>query len=168
MISLIPPKDIKNDPSETDLGHKPPHLHRSLELSPIEEGEHILIKDSKESKTWYCAQVLEKLPDRIKVSYYTTITPSLAKHAKSSYEEKLVKIQEAVFLKTWSIPTGESTTVESVSSRRKNKLWTGLIPLTFLDDVLLIRNVGLTALGSLSLPTAELAANLKIAHQVGA
>jgi hypothetical protein len=117
MISLIPPKDIKDDPSETNLGYKPPHLHRSLELSPIEEGEYVVIKDSKESKTWYCAQVLEKLPDKIKVSYYTTITPSLAKYAKSSYEEKLVRIQEAIFLKTWSIPTGESTTVEPVSGK---------------------------------------------------
>jgi hypothetical protein len=54
MISLIPPKDIKNDPSETNLGHKPPHVHRSfLVLSPIEEGEYVLIKDLKESKTWY-------------------------------------------------------------------------------------------------------------------
>ncbi len=110
--------------------------------------------------------MLEKLPDRIKVSYYTTITPTLAKYAKSSYEEKLGRIQEAIFLKTWSIPTGESTTVESVSFKRRNKLWTGLIPLKCLDDVLLIRNVGLTALGSLTSLTAILAANLKIAHKV--
>jgi hypothetical protein len=79
MISLIPPKDIKDDPSETNLGHKTPRVHRSLVLSPIEEGKYVFIKDSKESKTWYCAQVLEKLPDRIKVSYQTTITPSLAR-----------------------------------------------------------------------------------------
>jgi hypothetical protein len=154
MISLIPPKNIKDDPSETNLGHKPPHEHQSLALSPIEEGEYVIIKDSKESKTWYCAQVLEKLPDRIKVSYYTTITPSLTRYAKASYEEKLSRINEAIFLKTWSIPTGESTTVEPVSSKKKN--------------VLLIRNVGLAALGSLTSPTAILAANLKIAHQVGA
>ncbi len=124
--------------------------------------------DSKESKTWYCAQVLEKLPDRIKVSYYTTITPSLTKYAKASYEEKLSRIKEAIFLKTWSIPTEESTTVEPVSCKKRKKLWTGLIPLKFLDDVLLIRKVGLTALGSFTSPTATLAANLKIAHQVGA
>ncbi len=167
MISLIPPKEIKDDPSEIDLGHRPPHVHRSLALSPIEEGEYVLIKDSKESKTWYCAQVLEKLPDRIRVSYYITITPSLTKYVKASYEEKLGRIREAIFLKTWSIPTGESTTVEPVSSRKRNTLWTGLIPLKFLDDVLLIRNVGLTALGSFTSPTAILAANLKIAHQVG-
>ncbi len=97
MISLIPPKYIKDDPSETNLGHKPPHVHRSLELSPIEEGEYVLIKDSKESKTWYCAQVLEKLPDRTKVSYYTTIIPSLAKYAKSSYERSFPKFGKQSF-----------------------------------------------------------------------
>jgi hypothetical protein len=96
-----------------------------LELSPIEEGEHVLIKNSKESKTSYCAQMLERLPDRIKVSYYTTITPSLAKYAKAIYEEKSSRVREAIFLKTWSTSTGESTTVEPVSSRKKNKLWVG-------------------------------------------
>jgi hypothetical protein len=65
--------------------------------------------------------VLEKLPDRIRVSYYTTITPSLTNYAKASYEEKLSRIREAIFLKTWSIPTGDSTTVEPASSRKRNK-----------------------------------------------
>ena len=53
-------------------------------------------------------------------------------------------------------------------SQRRDKLWTGLVPLQFLNDVLLVRNVGLTTLESLSPETAALAANLKIAHQVGA
>ncbi len=113
MISLIPPREIKIDPSEADLEAIPPHLHQSLALSPIEEGEHIIIKDTKESKTWYCAHthVLEKLPDRIKVSYYTTTTPSLAKYSKATYEDRLSQIQKAVFLRTWALPTGEATTV---------------------------------------------------------
>jgi hypothetical protein len=139
-----------------------------LALSPIEEGGYILIKDTKNSKTWYCAQVLEKFPDRIKVSYYTTTTPSLPKYNKSTYEEKLRRMQEVIFLKTWAGPTGESTTVDPALSHRRDKLWTGLVPLQFLNDVLLVRNVGLTDLGSLSPETAVLAANLKIAHQVGA
>ena len=36
------------------------------------------------------------------------------------------------------------------------------------DEVLLLRNVGLTALGNLTPASASLIANLKIAHQVGA
>ena len=112
--------------------------------------------------------MLEKLPDKIRVSYYTTITPSLTKYAKATHEERLSRVREAIFLKTWSIPTGEATTIEPALSRKRSKLWTGLIPLKFLNDVLLIRNVGLTAIGSFTSSTAILAANLKIAHQVGA
>jgi hypothetical protein len=154
--------------SEAGCEGNPPHLHQSLALSPIEEGEYILIKDTKNSKTWYCAQVLEKLPDRIKVSYYTTTTPSLSKYNKFTYEERLRRMQEVIFLKTWAGTTGESTTVDPALSHRsrRDKLWTGLVPLQFLNDVLLVRKVGLSALGSLSPETAVLAANLKIAHQV--
>ncbi len=72
MISLVPPKNIKVDPSVPVTNGKPPHLHRSLKLSPIEEDEYVIIKDTKDAKSWYCAQVLEKLPDRIKVSYVKT------------------------------------------------------------------------------------------------
>jgi hypothetical protein len=52
--------------------------------------------------------------------------------------------------------------------RKKSNLWTGLVPLKFLDDVLLVRDVGLTALGSLTPATSVLVANLKIAHHSGA
>jgi hypothetical protein len=129
MISRVSPREIKIDPSEAGREGNPPHLHQSLALSPIEEGEYILIKDTKDSKTWYCAQVLEKLPDRIKISYYTTTTPSLPKYNKSTYEEKLRRRQEVIFLKTWAGLTEESTTVDPALSQRRDKLWTGLVPL---------------------------------------
>jgi hypothetical protein len=77
-------------------------------------------------------------------------------------------MQEVIFLKTWAISPEEATTVDPALSQKRSALWTGLVPLQFLNDVLLLRNVGLTALGSLTPATAALAANLKIAHQVGA
>ncbi len=104
MISLIPPLEMKIDPSEANLETIPLHLHQSLTLSPIEGGEHIIIKDTKESKTWYCAHVLGKLPDRIEISYYTTTTPSLAKHSKATYGDRLVQIQKAVVLRLGLCP----------------------------------------------------------------
>jgi hypothetical protein len=168
MISPVPLKSIKDDPSISGISDKPPHLHRSLTLSPIEEGEYVIIKDTKESKTWYCAQVMEKLPDRIKVSYYTTTTPTLANYAEVPYSKRLLRVQETIFLKTWASPTGEATTSDPLISRRKSQLWTELVPLKLLDEVLLVRNVGLTALGSLTPATGALVANLKRAHHVGA
>ncbi len=112
--------------------------------------------------------MLEKLPDRIKVSYYTTSTPALLKYSKTSHKIRLQRLQELIFLKTWTLPTGEATTNDPALSRKRNKLWTGQVPHKFLDDVLLVRNVGLTAFGNLTPATALLAANIKLAHQAGA
>jgi hypothetical protein len=77
-------------------------------------------------------------------------------------------MQEVIFLKTWAVPTEEATTVDPALSQKRSTRWTGLVPLQFLNDVLLVRHVGLTALGSLTPATAALAANLEIAHHVGA
>jgi hypothetical protein len=161
MISLVPPDQIKIDPTDSNLNEKSPHIHRSILDTPITEGEHVLIKDTKESETWYCAQILEKLPDRIKVSYYTTTTPALTKYDKAKFNDRLRRIEKIMFRKTWTLPTGESTTLDPAVSRKRHKLWTELITLQFLDDVLLVRNVELSALGSLS-------PKLRIAHHVGA
>ncbi len=101
MISLVPAVEIKGDPSDSNREEKAPHAHQSIALSPIEEGEYVLLKDTKDANTWYFAQVLEKLPDRINVSYYTTLTPALTKYNKSSFKKRLQRIQELIFLKTW-------------------------------------------------------------------
>ena len=169
MISLIPPTEIKSDPSDPNLIEKAPHAHRSIALSPVEEGEYVILKDTKDSNTWYCAQVLERLPDRIKVNYHTTSILALPKYSKATDIQRLRRLQELTFsLRTWTLPTGEATTIDPALSRKRNKLWTGQIPHQFLDDVLLIRNVGLTAFGNLTPATASLAAKLDIAHHVGA
>jgi hypothetical protein len=146
-----------------DLRLVPPGL-----LDSEEEGEYVILKDTKDAKTWYCAQVLEKFPYRIKVSYYTTLTSALPKYNKAAHKVRLHRLQELISLKTWTLSTVEASTIDPALSRKRNKLWTGQVPYQFLDDVLLVRNVGLTALGNLTLATALLAANLKIAHQVGA
>ncbi len=128
----------------------------------------MILKDTKDANIWYCAQVLEKLSDRIKVSYYTTLILGLPRYGQTTYKQRLRRLQELIFLRTWTLPTGEATTIDLALSRKRNKIWTGQVPCKFLDEVLLIRNVGLTALGSLTPASALLAANLKIAHQVGA
>jgi hypothetical protein len=112
--------------------------------------------------------VLEKLPDRIRVNYYTTSTLALPKYGQTTYKQRLRRLREIIFLKTWTLPTGEATTIDLILSRKRNKLWTGQVPCKFLDEVLLVRNVGLTASGSLTHATMSLAADLKIAYQVGA
>ena len=121
MISLIPPTEIKSDPSDPNLIEKAPHAHQSIALSPVEEGEYVILKDTKDSKTWYCAQVLEKLPDRIKVNYHTTSISALPKYGKATHAKRLQRLQELIFLRTWTSSTGEATTIYWSCSIQKEK-----------------------------------------------
>ena len=72
--------------------------------------------------------------------------------------------------KDWefSIENGEATIIAPALQGRRAPLWTGQIPLGFLDDQLLIRSVGLSSQGKLDDTSAMLAAKLNIPHHVGA
>ena len=126
-----------------------------------------MVLDSHTS-AWYCAQILEKLPDRIKVSYFTTENSSLKNFSKSTFEERYENLKNVGFHKTWALSNGSATTIAPEISRKKSVLWTGQIPFVFLDDQLLVRNVGLSSQGKLDATTMNLAAKLKIPHHVGA
>jgi hypothetical protein len=168
MLSLVPPSKIMKDPSECEVRTKSPHAHRSLDESPIEEGEVVLLKDGNNATTWYCAQVMEKLPDLIKVSYFTTQTATLEGYSKAAVKERLKTLKNVVFSKTWTLPNGEATIVAPALQGRRAPLWTGQTPLGFLNDQLLIRSVGLSSQGKLDDTSAMLAAKLNIPHHVGA
>jgi hypothetical protein len=68
----------------------------------------------------------------------------------------------------WSLPDGRATTISPEVSKKKSSLWTGQILISFLDEKLLIRNVGLSSQGKLDSTSLNLAAKLKIPHHVGA
>jgi hypothetical protein len=143
MLSLVPPNKIIKDLSDTCMTTKAPHMHCSLVESPIEEGEVILLKDGCDASTWYCAQILEKLPDRIKVSYFTTENSYLRNFGKSTLKDRCKNLKTVSFHKTWTLSDGSATTVAPEISKKKSVLWlwTGQIPFVFLDDQLLVRNV---------------------------
>ncbi len=128
----------------------------------------VILKDERSAVTWYCAQVIEKLPDRIKVSYFTTQVTSLEDHSKASVKDRLKRLKNVIFTKTWTLPNGEATTFAPALQGRRAPLWTGQIPVGFLDDQLLIRSVGLSLQGKLDDTSAMLAAKLNIPHHVGA
>ncbi len=135
---------------------------------PIEEGEIVILKDGSNANTWYCAQVLEKLPDYVKVSYFTTETLALANYVGITLKERTRSLKEAVFCKTWSLIDGRATTVAPANSKKISSLWTGKIPTNFLDEQLLVRNVDLSSQGKLDDTIVSLAAKLKLPHHVGA
>ena len=112
--------------------------------------------------------MLDKFPDYVKVSYFTTETSALVNYAGTTLKERVRSLQDAIFRKTWSLIDGRATTIAPANSKKRSSLWTGKIPTDFLDEQLLVRNVGLSSQGKLDDTTVNLAAKLKLPHHVGA
>ncbi len=104
----------------------------------------------------------------MKVSYFTTEILALANYVGTTLKERIRSLKEVVFCKTWTLIDGRATTVVPANSKKRSSLWTGKIPTDFLDEQLLVRNVGLSSQGKLDDTTVNLATTLKLPHHVGA
>ena len=102
-----------------------------------------------------------------------TIIPqsALPDYPESSVEERKERLGEANFLRTWCLDRGKGlpTTTPPTSNHGKLRhLWWGRIPLEDVGKHILVRGVGLSALGKLDEGTIKLAARLSIPHHEGA
>lgn len=157
------------DVSWTDERHllKPSKHKSSTQLWP---GEFLITKDDEASTTWYVAQVAQVLPDRVRVNYYTTITPPLEDYNAASPSSRLKRLNETTFQRTWCLELGrgKATTIPPKENRREKDLYRGDLPSNEWDNLFLIRNVALQADGRLDDKSAKLAAELHIPHHQGA
>ncbi len=80
--------------------------------------------------------MLEKLPDHVKVSYFTTETLALANYVGTTLEERLRSLKEVAFRKTWSLMDGRATTIAPANSKKRSLLWTGKIPTDWMSTYL--------------------------------
>ena len=117
------------DVSWTDERHllKPSNHKTSTQLWP---GEFIITNDDEASTTWCVAQVAQVLPDRVRINYYTTITPPLEDYNAASLSSRLKRLNETTFQRTWCLELGRSkaTTIPPKESRREKGLYRGDLP----------------------------------------
>ena len=169
MIIPIKQMHVKefSDHKTTEKSYKPT-LH-SDDIEP-REGEFVIMKGGLDSTDWYCAQINEVLPDRLKVAWYTTQTPPLKNYSDTTVSQRKNLLKTAKFLRTWCLERGKGAAVTNPpkSVHRTRDLWTGKIPLEEWNDHALIRNVGLNSLGTLDNSTIQLASSLELPHHLGA
>ncbi len=133
-------------------------------------GEFVIIKDDPGANDWYCAEMRKILADRIEVNYYTTITPAIINYKDASLKDKTKNIKSATLLRTWCLDkgTGLPTTIPPSTNHGKlHHLWWGRIPMEDVDKHILVRALGLRALGKFDKITTKLAAQLDIPHHEG-
>jgi hypothetical protein len=130
------------------------------------------MKDDPNAGDWYCAEIRRiLLADRIEVNYYTTTTPALTTHQEATVSERSRSIESAAFLITWCLDKGTglpTTTPPTTDYGKLDYLWWGRIPMEDVDKHILVRAIGLSALGKLDKRTIRFAAQLVIPHHEGA
>ncbi len=173
MILLEKTRMEAEDPTIADrLIIGPQILAGTMEpTQPLQEGEFVIIKDDPNAPTWYCAEIRKVLADRIEVNYYTTITPALLNYPEAPITQRNERLEEASFLRTWCLDRGKglpTTTPPSTNYGKMKHLWWGRIPLEDVFKHILVRGVGLSALGKFDEDTIKLAANLNTPHHEGA
>jgi hypothetical protein len=134
------------------------------------EGEFILTKDDKNATDWYCAEVSQVLPDRIKVNYYTTVAAPLEDYSTQTQSAKTKRLNDTSFLRTWCLRADgrKPTTLPPTGNRLIEDVYSGKIPLSETNQHVLARDVRLNAHGTLDAPSLRLAANLPLPHHMGA
>ncbi len=96
---------------------------------------------------------------------------TLRVHRQASKKLRLEALKGVAFLRTWCKDKGKgvATTIPPKHLKGLEKyLWKWRLPIEEVDQLLLVRNVGLGANGCLCKDSRMLAAALKFPHHVGA
>ncbi len=131
----------------------------------------VIMLDYPESRDWYVAEISQVLHDRFTVNGFITREATLVGYRQASKKLRLEALKEVVFLRTWCKDKGKgiATTVPPTHLKGLEKyLWKWRLPVNELNQLLLVRNVGLDANGCLCKASRILAASLKFLHHVGA
>ena len=101
---ILPEKEYNNGHEQISRGDE--HIYPLPEIGPNRRGmgpvesEYIIMKDEVNAPDWYCAQVLQVLPDRVKVAWLTTKVGLLDNYAKASKKARKSCLKHAVFART--------------------------------------------------------------------
>ena len=137
---------------------------------PPREGELVLLKDDLSSQDWYCARIINVLPDKIKLHLFTTDLKPLPKYRTTSTSKRAEHLRKATFSPTWckQMGAGEPTIIPPKGKAYDRDIWSIRLPMDEWDQLVLVRNVGLNSRGHLDPSTLALAAKLPIPHHYGA
>jgi hypothetical protein len=135
----------------------------------LQEGILILCKTQKEDKGWFLAEIDKIYSDEIVVSYYATPRPSLDNYEASSKEQRMEALGEACFRKTWYLRqgknAGKATNKAPFPLNPELRLWTGKLPLTEREELILAIGITLDHKGLLSKGSLLVASQLDIGHE---
>ena len=165
MIIPVPHlSDSRFDPVETPV--PPATLHR--DNIPYREGEMAICRDETENQNWYVVEITKVLDLHIQVSFFHTPSPPLENYSSQTLEKNTERLAQAHFRRTWymhgGVNHGKALMTPPYPNNPALRLWEGALDIKSLNELMLVRNVGVTSAGLLEKPSLALAASLSIPH----
>ncbi len=110
------------------------------------------------------------LNDRFVVNGYITEGAPLANYKAKSWRARKVNLERLTFHRTWCVNQGrgKATIIPAHLKGQQDYLWKWRIPIVELDQILLVRDVILTADGKLSPGSLSIAAGLQFSRRLTA
>ena len=135
---------------------------------PLHEDNLILCKTEITDTEWFLAEISRIYPDEIHVVYYTTPISKSENYTSATKEQRREILASARFRKTWYISSGKNVgkaTLTAPFPRNPDlRLWTGKLPKTELDDLILATDIILSPQGYLNKASLDIASKLDIGH----
>jgi hypothetical protein len=141
-----------------------PKLH--INSAELHEEDMILCKTDLTDTEWYLAEINKIYSDEIEIIYFTTPIKVVEKYIEQSIEQKSENLRSARFWKTWFIRDGKNAGKGTIKapfpSNPELRLWTGRLPKSELDGLILANNIKLSPHGYLSKDSIDIAVKLLI------
>jgi hypothetical protein len=157
--------EVHDPTNETPLLVKPAFYNKQ---KPLQEEDIILCKTEKEDTSWFLAEVNRIFPDEVEVVYYTTQKPLMEGYSTATLHERIDDLLKARFRKTWYVYSGKNagkgTLKPPFPYNPKLRLWTGKLPTSEIDDLVLATGMTLDPQGYLNKDSATIAGQLTIGH----
>ena len=151
---IIPEKAFLTLPTPTPdfavVASPPPSKHNVIKPLALRKGEMIICLDHD---NWYLAEVNAVYPDKARVRYYSTLAPPLDSYGDTLLSERVKRLQQVRFRKTWY---GKGVVSPPFPDNPDLRVWDGDIPASAYSKELLIRNVRLSGEGSLDFSSVQL------------
>jgi hypothetical protein len=169
---LIPEQTISEidvttfDPTRSSQDSNKPQLYTNGEA--LHEEKLIICRTETIDTEWCLAEVSKIYADEIELTYYTTPALQARDYANATKEQRQDNLKNTRFRKTWYLSSGKNigkATIKAPFPKNPElRLWTGKIPVSELNDLILATNISLNPQGYMDNASIGIASQLPIGH----
>ena len=158
--------DVQNLDPTKPLQTSKPRLFTKGET--LHEENLIICRTETTDTEWCLAEISKIYTNEIELTYYTTPAPQTQDYTNAAKELRQNNLKNTRFRKTWYLSSGKNigkATIKAPFPKNPElRLWTGKIPVSELNDLILATNISLNPQGYMDDASIDIASQLPLGH----